>query len=137
MFISCRPFKGNPYSSSFNEFRVSERRHPASKHSTCISQMPWPWKLRGERFGFTVYSRSQKVGNPIASTLKSNVEGIPALFGLNQVSNFMGFTVGRFGLVAYCGTCCKGSPYLLRFLVYCLGWLYWGPLGFQGLGSVS
>ena len=39
------------------------------------------------------YSRSQKVGNPIASILKSNVEGIPALFGLNQVSNFMGFTV--------------------------------------------
>ena len=39
------------------------------------------------------YSRSQKVGNPIASILKSNVEGIPALFGLHPVSNFMGFTV--------------------------------------------
>ena len=39
------------------------------------------------------YSRSQKVGNPIASILKSNVWGIPALFGLNPVSNFMGFTV--------------------------------------------
>ena len=42
-----------------------------------------------------VYSRSQKVGNPIASILKSsNVYGIPALFGLNPVSNFLGFTVG-------------------------------------------
>ena len=39
------------------------------------------------------YSRSQKVGNPIASILKSSVKRIPALFGLNQVSNFMGFTV--------------------------------------------
>ena len=38
------------------------------------------------------YSRSQKVGNPIASILKSNVQGIPALFGLIPVSNFMGFT---------------------------------------------
>ena len=46
--------------------------------------------------GHTVctYSRSPKVGNSIASSLKSNVWGIPALFGLNQVSNFMGFTVG-------------------------------------------
>ena len=44
---------------------------------------------------FRVYSRSPKVGNPIASILQSNVEGIPALFGLNPVSNFMGFTVGR------------------------------------------
>ena len=39
------------------------------------------------------YSRSLKVGNPIASILKSNVWGIPALFGLNPVSNFMGLTV--------------------------------------------
>ena len=39
------------------------------------------------------YSRSLKVGNPIASILKSNVSGIPALFGLNPVSNFKGFTV--------------------------------------------
>ena len=48
-------------------------------------------------FGFTglwVHSRSPKVGNSIASILKTNVWGIPALFGLNQVSNFMGFTVG-------------------------------------------
>ena len=47
-----------------------------------------------------LYSRSPKVGNPIASILKSNVQGIPALFGLNPVSNFMGFTVGvySFGL---------------------------------------
>ena len=37
--------------------------------------------------------RSLKVGNPIASILKSNVKGIPALFGLNPASNFMGFTV--------------------------------------------
>ena len=41
-----------------------------------------------------VYSRSPKVGNPIASILKSNnAQGIPALFGLNPVSNFMEFTV--------------------------------------------
>ena len=33
----------------------------------------------------SVYSRSLKVGNPIAS---------PALFGLSPVSNFIGFTVG-------------------------------------------
>ena len=39
------------------------------------------------------YSKSPKVGNPIASILKSNVKGIPALFGLNPVFNFMGFTV--------------------------------------------
>ena len=39
------------------------------------------------------YSRSPKVGNPIASIPKSNVQGIPALFGLNPVSNFMRFTV--------------------------------------------
>ena len=45
---------------------------------------------------YTVYSRSPKVGNPIASILKSNVKGIPALFGLNPVSNFMGFTVYGF-----------------------------------------
>ena len=44
--------------------------------------------------GFRVpYSRSPKVGNPIASILKTNVQGIPALFGLNPVSNFMGFAV--------------------------------------------
>ena len=40
-----------------------------------------------------LYSRSPKVGNPIASILKNNVLGLPALFGLNPVSNFMGFTV--------------------------------------------
>ena len=40
------------------------------------------------------YSRSPKVGNPIASILKSNVKGIPALFVLNPVSNFLGFTIG-------------------------------------------
>ena len=39
------------------------------------------------------YSRSLKVGNRIASILKSNVQGTPALFGLYPVSNFMGFTV--------------------------------------------
>ena len=39
------------------------------------------------------YSRSQKVGNPVASVLKSNVKGIPALFGLNPVSNFTGFAL--------------------------------------------
>ena len=47
-------------------------------------------------FSIEFYSRSPKVGNPIASilNLKSNVWGIPAQFGLNPVSNFMGFTVG-------------------------------------------
>ena len=39
------------------------------------------------------YSRSPKVGNPMASILKSLVKGIPALFGLNPVSNFLGLTV--------------------------------------------
>ena len=42
-----------------------------------------------------MYSRSPKAGNPIASILKSNVLGFPALFGLNPASNFMGFTVGE------------------------------------------
>ena len=41
------------------------------------------------------YSRSPKVGNPIASIPKSIVKGIPALFGLKPVSNFMGITVSR------------------------------------------
>ena len=40
-----------------------------------------------------VYSRSPKVGSPIASILKSNVYGIPALFDLYPVSNFIGFTL--------------------------------------------
>ena len=39
------------------------------------------------------YGRSPKVGNPIASILKCNVYGIPALFGLSPVSNFLGFTI--------------------------------------------
>ena len=39
---------------------------------------------------FWVYSRSLKVGNPVASILKRNIP----LFGLHPVSNFMGFTVG-------------------------------------------
>ena len=50
----------------------------------CGPSNPRPCKL---------YSRSQKIGNPIASILKSNVKGISALFGLSPVSNFMGFTV--------------------------------------------
>ena len=37
-----------------------------------------------------VYSTSPKVGNPIASVLKSTV---PALFVPNPVSNFLAFTV--------------------------------------------
>ena len=54
-------------------------------------------------FGSSSFKRSPKVGNPRASILKRNVWEIPALFGLNPVSNFMGFTVGfqgywRFGL---------------------------------------
>ena len=40
------------------------------------------------------YSRSPIVGNPIASILKSNAKGIPALFVLNPVSNFLWFTIG-------------------------------------------
>ena len=36
---------------------------------------------------------SPKVGNPIASILKGIVEGIPALFVLNPVSKFLGFTI--------------------------------------------
>ena len=35
------------------------------------------------------YSRSPKVGNPIASIVKSSV------FVLNPVSNFLGFSIGR------------------------------------------
>ena len=42
---------------------------------------------------FRLYSGSPKVGPPIASILKGNGKGIPALFGLNRVSNFMEFTV--------------------------------------------
>ena len=42
------------------------------------------------------YSRSPKVGNPIASILQSNIQGILALFGLYPVSNFMGLTVYAF-----------------------------------------
>ena len=51
-----------------------------------------PW-LCPRRLG-RVYSRGPKVGNPIAAILKSNAKGIPGLFGLNRVSNFMEFTVG-------------------------------------------
>ena len=40
-----------------------------------------------------VCSRSPKVGNPIASILKSKVYGIPALFVLNPVSNFLGYSI--------------------------------------------
>ena len=40
------------------------------------------------------YCRSPKIKKNIASILKSNVEGIPALIGLNPVSNFVGFAVG-------------------------------------------
>ena len=48
----------------------------------------------GVEFRFRVYSRSPKVGNPMASILKSSVYGIPALFVLNPVSNFLGLTIG-------------------------------------------
>ena len=34
------------------------------------------------------YGKSPKLGNPIARILKSNVQGFPALFCLNPVSNF-------------------------------------------------
>ena len=43
----------------------------------------------------SMYSKSPKVGNPIASILKGNVKGIPALFGLNPVSNSIGFTIKK------------------------------------------
>ena len=36
---------------------------------------------------------SPKVGNPVASILRSNVQGIADLFVLNAVSNFLGFTI--------------------------------------------
>ena len=49
-------------------------------------------ELRGCMFGST-YSRSPKVGNPIASIVKRNVYGIPALIVLNPVSNFLEFRV--------------------------------------------
>ena len=39
------------------------------------------------------FSRSSKVGNPIASILKGNGEGIPTRIVLNPVSNFLGFTL--------------------------------------------
>ena len=39
---------------------------------------------------FKEYSRSLKVGNPIASILKSNAQGIPALVVLNPVSKVLG-----------------------------------------------
>ena len=42
------------------------------------------------------YSRSPRVGKPIAAILKSNVEGMPALFVLNPVSNFVGFIIMSF-----------------------------------------
>ena len=37
-----------------------------------------------------MYSRRQKVGNSITSIPKIKVEGIPALFVLKKVSNFLG-----------------------------------------------
>ena len=40
-----------------------------------------------------VHKRSPKVGNPIASILKSNVEGSPVLIVLDPVFNFWGFTI--------------------------------------------
>ena len=39
---------------------------------------------------FKEYSRSPKVGNSIASILKSNAQGIPALIVLNPVSKVSG-----------------------------------------------
>ena len=45
------------------------------------------------------YSRSEKVGNLIASIPKSKAQGIPARFVLNPVSNFLGFTVQVLGLL--------------------------------------
>ena len=53
----------------------------------------------------SMYSKSPKVGNPIASILKGNVKGIPALFGLNPVSNSIGFTV-----VSFCRSHCCLLP---------------------------
>ena len=70
-----------------------------------------------------VVYRKPKVGNPIASILKSNVWRIPALVGLNPVSNFMGFTVGSLGFYRV----------LLRVLLAIEGRKR--GLGSQGLGS--
>ena len=45
------------------------------------------------------YTRSAKVGNPIASSLKRNLIGIPALVVLSPVSNsYWGLLIGPFGL---------------------------------------
>ena len=52
-----------------------------------------PWTLNLKPYTSKLYSRSPKVGNPIASIPNGNVQGIPALFGLNPVSNFIGSTI--------------------------------------------
>ena len=74
------------------------------------------------------YSRSSKVGNPIASILKSHVQGIPALFDLNPVSNFTGFTVdglgfcvGIWGVVQGFGVLGSGITYF-GLLLRVTGW---------------
>ena len=51
------------------------------------------WIVRQINGSIDRYSRSPKVGSPIAAILKSNVSGIPALFVLNPVSNFWEFTI--------------------------------------------
>ena len=63
-----------------------------------------------------IYSRSPKVGNPIASILKSNVLGIPALVVLNPVSNFLGFTIGT------------NVVLLLKGILGRPTGAYWGPI---------
>ena len=54
-----------------------------------------------------MYSRSLKLVNPAASILKRNEKGIPALFVLNAVSNFLGFTHIKKGF-----TRCRVQQYL-------------------------
>ena len=70
------------------------------------------------------YSRSPKVGNPIASILKSNGKGIPALFDLNPVSNFLGLTIEG---IRKGGCLCRWVPFLRV--------LYWLVKGFYDIGA--
>ena len=53
----------------------------------CKGMRPMMFQLSGFCY------RSPKSGNPIASILKRNVWGFPALFVLNPVSNFLGCTI--------------------------------------------
>ena len=91
------------------------------------------------------YSRSPKVGNPIASILKSNVYGIPALIVLNPVFNFLGSTISPYNpkpssdsaiLAALKATAHfteSGAGSSTEFQTFCRLWGF-GWVGFTGLG---